>query len=822
MNILHKFIAENIVEALGWTILHSLWQGAAVALVLGLLLVFTVRSFPALRYAFGIAALAIMLGAAGFTFSNYYHVSNPPSGNLNVVHYFQTGSPDYALENALTGEQAKNFHSSGMDFRTLVTGFFNLFYRHLYLLVLVYLTGVLFFVLKFFGGVIYTRRLKNYRVQPVPVRWQELFRKLCDRLNISKPVRFYKSYAAKVPMLIGYLKPVILIPASALTNLSVSQLETIVLHELAHVIRRDYLVNILQSLVEVLFFYHPAVWWISGIIRTEREHSCDDIAVKVSGDKLNFVKALAAVQEQILLNRHIAMTLTGGRNNVLKRIQRILNQPIMKIHFMERFTASCVIFAAILILVLNTGITSAGDAIRNETFLTGQIPEDTIRSGSEYLEDNLMKLEQEDNTAGMPDKHVTQGSEEELPALEKEAQAAQVAAENAEKEAQLARKEARQKRTEAENARKKKKDKLREAEDAERIAELKRAEAENAAARAEILREKAGLAREKAITEAPPEAPEPPDVQVNEEEIQYRVQEELKDMDIDKIVEESLADAQAGLDEANLNKIIQEALQGVKYGIQEADADRIADEVAHSVEVAINETDFNKIADEILSAVQTALIEINVDKIIRDVKIATESKNSQSFRGNSEHLNILLKGVGEWNKWRDENPQIAPDLTGATLTDAKLVSADLHDALLDHADLKEAVLDWADLQGASMEYANLKEASLNGARLMRANLTGADMKEVKLEGQLLRNIVFTSANLKEADLSNADLRDCDFRSANLNEANLVKADLRGADLRGAIMGEAVLTGANLRGAIADQSTIFPPGFDPEKEGVYLR
>jgi len=106
-------------------------------------------------------------------------------------------------------------------------------------------------------------------------------------------VRLLISALVQVPTVIGWLRPVVLVPVGALSGLPAEYLEALLLHELAHVRRHDYLVNILQSVAEALLFYHPAVWWVSGHIRAERELCCDDVAVAVSGDALTYARALA-------------------------------------------------------------------------------------------------------------------------------------------------------------------------------------------------------------------------------------------------------------------------------------------------------------------------------------------------------------------------------------------------------------------------------------------------------------------------------------------------------------------------------------------------
>ena len=158
------------------------------------------------------------------------------------------------------------------------------------------------------------------RTAPVAEQWQMAAVRLSRRLHIATPVKLLESTLVDVPTVIGWLKPVMLLPASALAGLAPAQLEAIFAHELAHVRRHDYLVNLLQTVVETLLFYHPAVWWLSARIRAERENCCDDLAVALCGDPVAYARALADLEE---------LRGTGGRlvmaaNGALARAQ---NQP---------------------------------------------------------------------------------------------------------------------------------------------------------------------------------------------------------------------------------------------------------------------------------------------------------------------------------------------------------------------------------------------------------------------------------------------------------------------------------------------------------------
>ena len=144
---------------------------------------------------------------------------------------------------------------------------------------------------------------------------------------MKKTVRFVESGLAKTPMVIGYLKPIILFPLGTVNQLTQQEVEAVLAHELAHIYRNDYLLNIIQSFIEIIFYYHPAVWWISANIRTERENCCDDIAVKICGSSITYVKALVILDE-IQPTPNLAMLFSSdSKNQLLNRVKRILNQP---------------------------------------------------------------------------------------------------------------------------------------------------------------------------------------------------------------------------------------------------------------------------------------------------------------------------------------------------------------------------------------------------------------------------------------------------------------------------------------------------------------
>jgi beta-lactamase regulating signal transducer with metallopeptidase domain len=185
----------------------------------------------------------------------------------------------------------------------------------------------------FFG--LYTQeRLKRVRVKPAGRHWQEKTDRLCRALGIRQAVSLLESAIIKVPLVIGYLKSVVLVPVGLINSLEPEQVEAILLHELAHIRRKDYIVNILQTVLETLFFFNPAVLWLSWLIRTERENCCDDVVIAHTHNEVGYMRALVRFEEyRNNLPLH-AIALTGTRGNMLDRLERILagkNRPLGKL-----------------------------------------------------------------------------------------------------------------------------------------------------------------------------------------------------------------------------------------------------------------------------------------------------------------------------------------------------------------------------------------------------------------------------------------------------------------------------------------------------------
>jgi GWxTD domain-containing protein len=303
MKLLDLITRTPVSEALGWTLFHSLWQGAAVAAAFAMLLAL-VRS-PRIRYAAGCAALLAML--ASFVITLIYFLPDTDNGARILV------TPVLPPWRELT-DGAVN---SGLlrDFSAVIPW-----------LAPFWLLGVCVFYLRYAAGWFSLIKLRRRGTCDAPAEWQRRLAELARELGISRPVTLVESLLTEAPVVLGHFRPSILVPLSFLSGLPPQYIEAILLHELAHVRRADYLVNICQRVVEGFLFYHPAAWWISRVVRAERENCCDDEVIAFRGDAHEYALALAALeQNRSQVNGaelEAAVAATGG--NLMKRIHRLL------------------------------------------------------------------------------------------------------------------------------------------------------------------------------------------------------------------------------------------------------------------------------------------------------------------------------------------------------------------------------------------------------------------------------------------------------------------------------------------------------------------
>jgi Zn-dependent protease with chaperone function len=316
MKILFETLTHPGVKALSWTLLHLIWQASVLAALFRLFLFLTKNSSALLRYRTGMFTLGAIVILALTTFV-YYYLGQPLAGPARVFSTLPTGA-DTSMP--LLAEADPPVAEFGRILYLLRGG-----ERYLPLLVVIWLAGLVVMSIRLTGGLLYVQQLKTSHIRPLPDSWQARINELAEQLHLSRRVQLAESAQVRVPITIGYIRPVILLPVGLLTGLPISYLEAILLHELAHIVRNDYWVNIFQSLLETLLFFHPAVWWISAVVRREREYCCDDIAVRMNGDVLTYLEALASIDAGYA-NNPLTIAATGHRVSLLERAERLVNQ----------------------------------------------------------------------------------------------------------------------------------------------------------------------------------------------------------------------------------------------------------------------------------------------------------------------------------------------------------------------------------------------------------------------------------------------------------------------------------------------------------------
>jgi len=297
-------LLQQFIKAFGWSILNSLWQSA---IIYGILFI-VMLSIPKLaaKYKHNLAFGSILLMFAGFAYNftsqlvssigNQAPAINPQ--NIQVYQYFNNLPP--------------SFSSKAEQYFPIVVAF--------------YVIGILlqlFVIVKGYGQL---SKLKKESLSAIPDSWKIIFEQVTAHLKINKVIRFHLSSIVNVPLVIGYLKPVVLFPLALVNQLDNDQVEAILIHELSHIRRNDFLLNLIKTAIETLLFYNPFVWMAGRFIHIEREHACDDLVLKVTGKPLNYAHALLKLE--LLKDKNspaYALAATGKTQNLYQRIKRITN-----------------------------------------------------------------------------------------------------------------------------------------------------------------------------------------------------------------------------------------------------------------------------------------------------------------------------------------------------------------------------------------------------------------------------------------------------------------------------------------------------------------
>jgi beta-lactamase regulating signal transducer with metallopeptidase domain len=355
-----RWFAPDTLRTLGWSLLHFLWQGFALAAIASIGMTLFRRASA--RYIVGVLTLLAMVASVALTFvlllNSQSALQVTEAVATPVVVFVQKTFLVQPMQPILKGAPAVRSLSS----------------QALPLLVEFWLAGVLFFTLRTAGSLIYLERLRRAASISVAPRLFAKCRELQARLGLQRVIRFCECRWLDAPAVIGWFRPVVLLPVRALMGLSEDQIEAVIAHELAHVRRFDSFVNLFQVIAESLLFFHPAVWWLNKRVRAERENCCDDVAIAACGNHLGYARALTTMEQW---RATPALGLAANGSPLAARISRILGLRHAAENRAAGLGASFVCFTAALVAAsLLWGVSHPAAAERVERALFSPLQPD--------------------------------------------------------------------------------------------------------------------------------------------------------------------------------------------------------------------------------------------------------------------------------------------------------------------------------------------------------------------------------------------------------------------------------------------------------------
>jgi beta-lactamase regulating signal transducer with metallopeptidase domain len=334
-----------LAQAIGWALLHLLWQGVLVAAILAASLALLQRQSANARYLASCGALIVLVALSVMTAYRAYDPIREPVpastaafANINLSD-LSTTAPSAAPSGVST---------NAMDLVASYAG------SHMPQILIVWLFGVTLLSIRLAVGWVGAHRLAARHARTAEIEWQRALARIAGALDLHRSVRLLESAAVEVPTVIGWLRPVVLLPVASLSGLSADQIEMILAHELAHIRRHDFIVNLMQSTIETLFFYQPAVWWISRRIRIEREHCCDDLAVAVSGDPIRYARALTRFEELRIDAAQTVIAASGG--SLITRVRRLVGVHAESANWSSRWAAGASLLVVLVALMVGPAL----------------------------------------------------------------------------------------------------------------------------------------------------------------------------------------------------------------------------------------------------------------------------------------------------------------------------------------------------------------------------------------------------------------------------------------------------------------------------------
>jgi beta-lactamase regulating signal transducer with metallopeptidase domain len=339
--------SNAVVRALGWTLIHSIWQGIAVALLTAVLLLLLQNRSAQARYRLAYGALMFLLAIVVYDFNSIYHFEQNQASPIGESSKTNLVEP-VSLVIQVIGNQS---------FTEQCSDFFNSFLNpYLGFITLAWSIGFCFLGLQLAYGWWKVRGYQQRGGIPLDDIWQIRLRQFQRQFSNNRSIQLLEAAWTQVPLTIGWLKPIIFVPIGIVNRLQPNEVEAILAHELAHILKNDYFFNFLQAVVEVIFYYHPAVWWLSSVIRTEREMRCDDMAIAICGNnRLAYAKTLVQLQTQLgdnQANSKLALHFKKQPSLLFRRIQRIFYPPLKQSEMMDKMMITGLLLCGILMMAV--------------------------------------------------------------------------------------------------------------------------------------------------------------------------------------------------------------------------------------------------------------------------------------------------------------------------------------------------------------------------------------------------------------------------------------------------------------------------------------
>lgn len=321
------------------TLLHSLWQGVFLAVLTALIVLFTTKSNAKLRYNLFVGSLLLFVLAAGATFlvelNSFNSTVSAQSTTLTNSKEVVTNI-DPIITNAVVNPKVLDN----------IMGYLS---RYSSSIVLVWFLIICAKSIRFMVDIRTLFQIRSTKVFHAGALLEGKVSSLAAKYGIKQSVKILQSGMIQVPMVLGHFKPLILVPLGLINGLSMEEVDAILSHELAHIKRKDYMINLLQSVVEILFFFNPAVLWVSNMIKTERENCCDDMAISGARTKIDYIKALVSCQEFASQVPAYAMAVTGGKKHLVNRVQRLISSKNQSLNKVEKAIVGIVLISSLVI-----------------------------------------------------------------------------------------------------------------------------------------------------------------------------------------------------------------------------------------------------------------------------------------------------------------------------------------------------------------------------------------------------------------------------------------------------------------------------------------